>query len=230
MESCARVRTMKERSMFPYRRGNKKRTKSNPVARRHRDGSGRRPPGSVHELLPLLQPTTKALAQMLAGNTRASGQLAHARNILAQAERLVEERAVDRLIPAHREEFLEQVARLKLTVADADAAMEHEHGETGAPAARPAAQLAPERLRALALSLASTGPEPETASGPAPAAREEDEPRVGIAAPLPATEEPTTDPGDEGGGPAGTPRAARLRLKPRPRPAEGGPDSKAPVG
>src|SRR3954470_5770228 len=118
---------MKNQSMFPYRRnGPKKRGKGGGGAgggRRHHDGGGgRRIPGSAAELLPMLQPTTKALAQMLAGNTKSSGQLVHARNILAQAQRLVEERQVDRLPPMQREEFLEQLARLKLTLADADEA------------------------------------------------------------------------------------------------------------
>jgi hypothetical protein len=109
--------------------------------------------GPAYDLLNLMPSTTKALAQMLAGNTRASGQLVHARNILAQAERAVEDRQIDRLMPADREDFLEQLARLKLTLADADVLASSEAAQPQAAApARPA--LAPERLRELALSLA----------------------------------------------------------------------------
>src|SRR5919205_575188 len=148
---------MMNRSMFPFRRGGgKKRGKGGPGQRHphphqhHRDG--RRVPGSAGELLALLQPTTNALAEMLAGNTKSSGQLVHARNILAQAQRLVDERQVDRLPPAQREEFLEQLARLKLTLADADEAGLQE----AAPAAeqRPAATVAPDTLRDVARRLA----------------------------------------------------------------------------
>ena len=120
---------MKNQSMFPFRRGGgKKRGKGGPGRRHHDGGNGgggggggmRRVPGSAAELLPMLQPATKALAQMLAGNTKVSGQLVHARNVLAQANRMVEERMADRLPPAAREDFLEQLARLKLTIADAE--------------------------------------------------------------------------------------------------------------
>src|SRR5210317_16906 len=126
--------------MFPFRRGGgKKRGKPQGQGHqgqggghqgqgggRRQGGGGRRIPNSAAELLGTLQPTTKSLAQVLAGNTRASGQVVHARNILAQAERLVGERAVDRLPPKQREEFLEQFARLKLTLADADDTAEAE--------------------------------------------------------------------------------------------------------
>ena len=70
----------------------------------------------------MLQPSTKALAQMLAGNAKMSGQLAHARGVLAQANRMVDERLPDRLPPAARELFFEQLALLKLTIADAEEA------------------------------------------------------------------------------------------------------------
>ena len=70
----------------------------------------------------MMQPSTKALAQMLAGNTKTSGQLVHARNVLAQALRMVDERMPDRLPPAAREQFFEQLALLKLTIADAEEA------------------------------------------------------------------------------------------------------------
>ena len=66
---------MKCQSMFPFRRnGPKKRGKGGGGGgggRRHHDngggGGGRRVPGSAAELLPMMQPTTKALAQMLGG-------------------------------------------------------------------------------------------------------------------------------------------------------------------
>lgn len=152
--------------MFPFRRGGgKKRGKpqgqgQNQSGGRRQSGGGRRIPNSASELLGTLQPTTKSLAQVLAGNTRASGQVVHARNILAQAERLVDERAVDRLPPKQREEFLEQLARLKLTLADADDAAEAEATREAPAEAAPPVTM--DRLRELALSLAagSTAAEP----------------------------------------------------------------------
>jgi len=153
---------MKNQVMFPFRRnGPKKRGKGGGGRRPHDGGGGgggRRVPGSAAELLPMMQPTTKALAQMLAGNTKSSGQLVHARNILAQATRMVDERHVDRLPPAAREEFFEQLARLKLTIGDAE-----EAGLAGPePAletAAPAAPMGADRLREVALRLAtSAGP------------------------------------------------------------------------
>src|SRR5918911_1308378 len=160
---------MMNRPMFPFRRGGgKKRGKGGP-GQRHphlHPRDGRRVPGSAGDLLPMLQPTTKALAQM------------HAGNILAQAQRLVDERQVDRLPPAQREEFLEQLARLKLTLADADeAGLQQE----AAPAAeqRPAASVAPDTLRDVArrLALASeNSAAPTTPAPPLPATDEEAEP------------------------------------------------------
>lgn len=132
----------------------------------------RRVPGSAGELLPQLQPTTKALAQMLAGNTKTSGQLAHARNVLAQAQRHVEERSIDRLPPAHREEFLEQLARLKLTLADADELIVDDADEVAPPVSR----IAPDRLRDVARRLAeSESPPPPPIAAPAPYFPDEDE-------------------------------------------------------
>lgn len=204
--------------MFPYRRGNKKRGKGGPAGRHQREG-GRRVPGSAHEVLALLQPATKALAQMLAGHTRASGQLVHARNVLAQAERLVDERQADRLFPAQREEFFEQLARLKLTLADADAAETAEMDEERA--ARPASTVAPERLRELALSLATT-PAVEPAAEPEPeepetALPEPEEPGPAEAAHAAGNGEAPAAPEPESPAtrhlPPGSPRRARLRLK-----------------
>lgn len=162
-----RVNSNNRNSMFPFRRGGgKKRGKpqggpSGGGSRRQGGqqggGGGRRIPNSAAELLGTLQPTTKNLAQVLAGNTRASGQVVHARNILNQAERLVDERAVERLPPKQREEFLEQLARLKLTLADAEdeAAADNEAApEPDSPA------MSMDRLRELALNIATGGPTP----------------------------------------------------------------------
>ena len=170
--------------MFPFRRGGgKKRGKPQGQGHqgqghqgqgggRRQGGGGRRIPNSAAEMLGTLQPTTKSLAQVLAGNTRASGQVVHARNILAQAERLVGERAVDRLPPKQREEFLEQFARLELTLADADDTAEAEAArEEPGPAAAPVTM---DRLRELALSLAagSTSEEPDAPEADTPPAGE----------------------------------------------------------
>jgi hypothetical protein len=135
------------------------------MGRRSNGNGQRRPSGGAFDLLRSMQPTTKALAQMLAGTTRVSGQLAQARNILAQATRAVDERQIDRLAPSDREEFLEQYARLKLTIADAEA-MEERLEQEPTPVARVAPPVAPERLRELAMRLA--GPSAEAAAPPAP--------------------------------------------------------------
>ena len=104
--------------MYPYRRSNqRKRTRPNP---RRNKASSRRLPSSARELLPLMQPATKALAQVLAGNTKSSGQFVHARNVVERADQMIAEKQLDRLTLRDREEFLEQLARLKLTVNDAE--------------------------------------------------------------------------------------------------------------
>ena len=202
--------------MFPYRRnGPKKRGKGGHNRRQQRVDGGRRIPGSAGELLPVLQPTTKALAQMLAGNTKVSGQLAHARNIVGQAQRCVEERQIDRLPPAAREEFLEQLARLKLTLADAD-----EMGvgpEETAASAVSAPRLEPDRLREVAMRLATSEPPPPPAfhrfeppsllaQDPVESDASEFGRQDGRTAPKPA--------GEERGEPAGNRTRERLRLKP----------------
>ncbi|MCB1883570.1 MAG: hypothetical protein KDG89_06160 [Geminicoccaceae bacterium] len=170
------VNSKNRSSMFPFRRGggSKKRNRNNGGAggqgRPFNPGKRQGGFGSGAELLPMLQPATKAVAQVLAGNTRLSGQLVQARNVLEQAERLVGDHAVERMPPAMREEFLEQLARLKLTLADAEA---HEREAEADPDARepePPPQPVPlERLRALALSLAQPLEEPEV-KAPAQAA------------------------------------------------------------
>lgn len=141
---------MQNRSMFPYRRhGGKKRSRG-PA---HKSRGAQRPlPNSARDLLPMLQPATKALAQMLAGRAGASGQLNQARSLLAHAERLISDRVHNRLNPAEREEFFEQLARLRLTLADADSEAEVQAAEEQVekPPARTVAQ---ERLKEMALAL-----------------------------------------------------------------------------
>ncbi|MDW8125767.1 MAG: hypothetical protein RMJ04_13435 [Geminicoccaceae bacterium] len=193
--------------MFPFRRGGKKRGKGGGGAGGRRFEAARRGGLPVHELLNQLQPATKALAQVLAGNVKSSGQLQHARNLLAQAERALEERAIDRLSPAQREEFLEHLARLKLTVADAEAAAAQAAEAQAAEAAKPRPAVDPGRLRELALSLAR-----ETSRAPAPPPPE---PAVELAPRLVEAEEPAPPPPPPppAAVPPGSPRAARLRLK-----------------
>lgn len=111
-------------------------------------------------MLPMLQPSTKALAQMLAGNTKMSGQLAHARGVLAQANRIVDERLADRLPPAARETFFEQLALLKLTIADAEEAGLAAEALADAPP-QPKVVVDAERLREVALRLATAEPTPQ---------------------------------------------------------------------
>ena len=205
--------------MFPYRRnGPKKRGKGANNRRQHRNDGTRRVPGSAGELLPVLQPTTKALAQMLAGNTKGSGQLVHARNILAQAQRCVEERQIDRLPPTAREEFLEQLARLKLTLADAEE-MDAEQDDAAAVPA-PTQRLEPDRLREVALRLATSEPAPRPAARPAEPSfpHEEDEAETGPAGPGPRGRQPAPDSAEPARSetrlePAGNRTRERLRLK-----------------
>lgn len=148
---------MQNRSIFPYRRhGPKKRVKQHGSNRKSR-GPQKGLPNSARDLLPMLQPATKALAQVLAGRAGASGQLGHARTMLAQAERMIEDRAHNRLTPAEREEFFEQLARLKLTLADAEAEAEVQAVEQHEP--RPQAPpVDQERLKEMALALSGPGP------------------------------------------------------------------------
>ncbi|HEX2524686.1 MAG TPA: hypothetical protein VHL31_00060 [Geminicoccus sp.] len=202
--------------MFPYRRNVKKRGKNAPHPRKGapHTGQGQRIPGSARDLLRLLQPTTKALAQLLVGNSRPSGQLGHARHVLEQAQWLIDERQVDRLAPREREEFLEQFARLKLTIADArDLELEQEDQAASEPEERPArAVVGPERLREMALALSSAQPAvPPMYSGvqpPAPVFEEAlpEEPAV-EPEPVAAAEPEESDEGRPG------PRGQRLRLK-----------------
>ncbi len=149
------MHSMQNRNMFLYRRqGPKKRAK--PSSPRKNRGPQKGLPNSARDLLPLIQPATKALAQMLAGRTGVSGQLGHARAVLAQTERLVADRAHNRLNPAEREEFFEQVARLKLTLADAEseAEVQAQEEETPSPAPTPIDR---ERLKEMAMALTSPG-------------------------------------------------------------------------
>ena len=147
---------MQNRSMFPYRRhGSKKRTKGGGGPMRKPRGPQKGLPNSARDLLPMLQPATKALAQMLAGRTAASGQLEQARAMLGQAERLIADRVHNRLNPAEREEFFEQLARLRLTLADAADEAEARAAEEQAPPRPQAPPVPQERLMEMALALAS---------------------------------------------------------------------------
>jgi hypothetical protein len=158
----------------------------------------------------MLQPATKALAQVLAGRAGVSGQLGHARTMLAQAERMIAERAHNRLTPAEREEFFEQLARLKLTLADADAEAEVQAVEQHVP--RPqAAPVAQERLKEMALALSGrerTGPSGAQAG---PAALEVGPPKADDAsaheAAPQAAAEPVEDPAQAVSEPAREPDA-----------------------
>ncbi|WP_222182219.1 hypothetical protein [Geminicoccus harenae] len=199
--------------MFPYRRNVKKRGKNGPQQRKgaQHGGQGQRIPGSARDVLRLLQPATKALAQLLAGNTRPSGQVNHARHVLDQAQWLVDERQVDRLAPQEREEFLEQLARLKLTLADVRD-QEQEQDEADAMEPRPAKPaVAPERLREMALALASTGPAaPAAHVPPQPAVDEVAEEQETAAEPALPEPEPAAEPEEEA---RSGPRGQRLRLR-----------------
>ncbi len=204
--------------MFPYRRGaNRKRSGKQ---RRRREG-GRRLPNNPQELLTLLQPATKALAQVLAGQARPSGQIVHARNVLAQAERLLAEGAVERMPPARREEFHEQLARLKLTVTDYESQFggelpaaglpeDVEEGEEDAPETR--AEPSAEKLRALALALAASTSGSAAAPPPAGAPAAESP----AAAPAEAAQAAAEDE-ERGGEASGGTRGGRLRLRLKPR-------------
>jgi len=213
--------------MFPFRRnGPKKRGKgggSGSGGRRHHDngGGGRRVAGSAAELLPMMQPTTKALAQMLAGNTKTSGQLVHARSVLAQANRMVEDRLPDRLSPKAREEFFEQLAVLKLTIADAeeDGLVPEEE-----PAPRPTPPMDVDRLREVALRLATAEPAPQVPLAPLRGDDNDDGPNPAdvpsgytLSRSRLSSDEPAASTEASGTGP----RRERLRLKPVQRPASG---------
>jgi hypothetical protein len=196
---------MQNRSMFPYRRhGAKKRSKG--AARKSR-GPQRPLPNSARDLLPMLQPATKALAQMLAGRAGASGQLSHARNLLAHAERLIGDRVHNRLIPAEREEFFEQLARLRLTLADADAEAEVQAAEEQVEKRPPPPPVAHERLKEMALALSRPerdrlrplrpADEPEGGDEPAPRSEAPAGPPAADAAPAEQQERPALRPLDD---------------------------------
>lgn len=148
---------MQNRNMFPFRRqGPKKRNKNNNPRNKMR-GPQKALPNSARDMVATVQQATKSLAQMLAGRSRPSGQMAHAQSVLAHAERLIDDRQHNRLNPSEREEFFEQLARLRLTIADAESeALVVEEPE-------PKPQVAPvgqERLRAMALALSRPEPAP----------------------------------------------------------------------
>ena len=167
---------MQNRGMFPYRRHGGKRRSKGPS---HKSRGPQRPlPNSARDLLPMLQPATKALAQMLAGRAGVSGQLNHARNLLAHAERLINDRVHNRLIPAEREEFFEQLARLRLTLADAEAEAEVQAAEEQVEK-EPPRPVAHERLKEMALALSR----PDRERLPPRPAEDSDDPRSEPSAP-----------------------------------------------
>lgn len=204
---------MQNRGMFPYRRqGPKKRKGGGGGGNPPRRGRGpMRPlPNSARELIPFLQPTTKALAQVLAGRSGDSGQLAYAQTVLAHAERLVADRQANRLNPAEREELFEQIARLKLTITDAEAEAEIE-AESEEVRREPIPAVGRDRLREMALALGSPRPveipppaAPTSEAEPALGAGHEDEE---AAAERPADDEAAPAPKSEQ-----NQRAGRLQL------------------
>jgi hypothetical protein len=128
---------------------------------------------------------------------------------LGQAERLIADRVHNRLNPAEREEFFEQLARLRLTLADAADEAEARAAEEQAPARPAAPPVAQERLKEMALALATPeGAKRRGAAGSDEAAADpraaEDEERAPVAdtAPAPASRERPDAPGSaaaEGG-------------------------------
>jgi hypothetical protein len=132
----------------------------------------------------MLQPATKALAQMLAGRAGVSGQLNHARTLLAHAERLINERVHNRLIPAEREEFFEQLARLRLTLADADAEAQVQAAEEQEERPPPPPPVAQERLKEMALAL--TRRERDRPGAPRPAEEPDERAESRQETPVPA--------------------------------------------
>jgi hypothetical protein len=202
---------MQNRSMFPYRRhGSKKRSKGGPM--RQPRGPQKGLPNSARDLLPMLQPATKALAQMLAGRTQVSGQLEQARAVLGQAERLIADRVHNRLNPAEREEFFEQLARLRLTLADAADEAEARAAEEQAPPRPPAPPVAQERLMEMALALATpegaarrralSGGDNDAAGQGLPAPELEEEAPRAQARDAPAPSFAAREPADQPGGAA----------------------------
>ena len=169
----------------------------------------------------MMQPTTKALAQMLAGNTKMSGQLVHARNVLAQANRMVEDRLPDRLSPSAREQFFEQLAVLKLTIADAE---EGGLAEEAEPAPKPTVPMDADRLREVALRLATAEPTPQVPLAPLRGESDDEGPNPADV-PSGYTLSRSRPSGEDAAAPTeanGTgPRRERLRLKPVQRPASG---------
>jgi len=235
--------------MYPYRRSNQRKRNRNNTARRSKGGGGRRLPGSARELLPMLQPATKALAQMLAGNAKASGQFVHARNVVDRADQLVAEKQLERMSSRDREEFLEQLARLKLTVSDAeeefgplDAADEDDDAEGEEEAVddetvdevdddtrraqeeeerrRAEAEAAEERERLRRVALALMAPSSEAPAPKRGAPQHEDyRPAEETAAPA---ARPRREPGGRAGGRGGaTTRRPRITLRAQERETEG---------
>jgi hypothetical protein len=168
---------MQKRSYFPYRRPGGKKPRPN----RNRDG--RPPANSPRHLLSVMPSATKALAHVLAGKTKRSGQLRQAEIALEQAEKFIGEGAVERLPPREREEFLEQFARLKLILDDAAIEMQAEAAERAAPPPPAAPPVGQERLREIAFALAGGATLPQVEPDPPPAPPAEPEPEAVETAP-----------------------------------------------
>jgi hypothetical protein len=115
----------------------------------------------------------------------------------------------NRLNPAEREEFFEQIARLRLTLADADSEAEFRAAEQQAPARPAPPPIAQERLKEMAMALATPEgrrrPLPgDDAGAPVPAYARDDrqgpalglsrssgpEPEIGGGAPAPPPKDP----------------------------------------
>lgn len=159
------MNTKNRSSSFPFRRGaGKKRPK--PTNNKGRGGGGgsnyRSLPGNIGDLMSVMPSATKSVAQFISGNTKPSGQVAHARSVLARAQKSIDEKLTERLPPGVKDDFLEQVALLRLTLADAaslDDQSYDSHYEDENPSPPPA-EISMDRLRALALSIAGNAQSP----------------------------------------------------------------------
>ena len=164
-------------SSFPYRRGSGKKRPKNGKQRAGGGANYRSLPGNIGDLMSVMPAATKSVAQFISGNTRPSGQVAHARGVLAKAQRAIDDRLTERLQPAIKEEFLEHVALLRLTLADAASLEDGEFDEDRQEAEKADTrdEISMDRLRALALSIAGNAQAPQPIQEPEEIAREEDD-------------------------------------------------------
>ena len=169
----------------------------------------------------MMQPTTKALAQMLAGNTKMSGQLVHARNVLAQANRMVEDRLPDRLSPECARAVLRAVGGAQ---AHDCRRRRRRPAEEAEPAPKPTVPMDADRLREVALRLATAEPTPQVPLAPLRGESDDEGPNPADV-PSGYTLSRSRPSGEDAAAPTeanGTgPRRERLRLKPVQRPASG---------